>query len=142
MDVTISLLGADGHTELKIEDRQIRLKWNKAGMMERRMLRDLLTKARERGFEPYEVDGSGKAVKITKNLPGVFRGSKGELVLKSTPENIKKIAGELVDIEIADGHIVLEAQKDHTWKALKKGEFKPDEKEPKTLQSVKAVAGG
>lgn len=141
MDIDINLLGIDGHTEISVTDEHIRLKWTEAGMRERKSLRTLIDQAAERGLIAYQVDEDGKAVKRTSNLPGLLKGKAGELILKASKEKLADVISDLVKQEVKGGHIVVEAQKDGTWKIIQELTDSVNG-EKRVVTSTKPVAGG
>ncbi len=81
-------------------------------------------------------------VQELKKLPGTFRGRKGEIVLKGEVKKVKLFAQEMIEGELKDNRIVMEAQDDGTWKMLKSGEFKAEPgKKKKVVSSVPAGGG-
>lgn len=122
MDLTIA--GASGHTSLTFRDDGVLVDWEKTSSKERGLLTDLLTKAREKGFKTYTLDDEEQPVEIAETLPGWLFNRKGKLLLKSEEKRkLQVFAKDIIDLQITNGKLVMEATKDGEWKILKLGEF-------------------
>lgn len=122
MDLTIA--GASGHTSLTFRDDGVLVDWEKTSSKERGLLTDLLTKARAKGLKTFTLDDDEQPVEITETLPGWLFNRKGKLLLK-TEEKVKLqiFARDLIDLQIGNGKLCMEATKEGEWKILKLGEF-------------------
>lgn len=122
MDLTIA--GASGHTSLTFRDDGVLVDWEKTSSKERGLLTDLLTKARAKGFKTFTLDDDEQPVEIAETLPGWLFNRKGKLLLKTEEKvNLQIFAKDLIDLQITNGKLVMEATKDGEWKILKLGEF-------------------
>lgn len=142
IDVTLSVTGYNGHTELSFTKGQARVKWAETNSGERDLIRGLIQTGRIFGFVPWTVDADGNPKDQLKKLPGAFRGRKGEIVLKGDVKKMKLFAQEMIEGELKDNRIVMEAQADGTWKLLKSGEFKAEPGKKKKVASSAPVGGG
>lgn len=143
-DLTLDMTGVNGHTELSFWKDQVRVKWAETTVSERDLIRGLIQTSKIFGFKPWTVDEDGKPKEELKKLPGLFRGKKGEIILKGEVKKVKLLAQELIEGEVRNNHMVLEAQDDGSWKILKTGQFDP-EKEPgkkKKVTTSAPVGGG
>ena len=88
------------------------------------------------------MDEDGKPKDKVKKLPGLFRGKKGEIILKGTVKKVKLFSQEMIAGELKDSRIVMEAKSDGTWKILKPGDYKPEGGKKRKIVSSAAVGGG
>ncbi len=133
MNLTISVQGIGGHTEIDFEDGRCKLTWKQTSLRERKMLRDMIRTAKDGGAKTFSVDEHGNADKETSRVPGTIFNRNGTLIIKGDGKVIELIAKNLVDSEKSSGRLVMEAQPDNTWKILRLGE-KFDEKEKSTAK--------
>ena len=142
VDITLAVTGMNGHTELSFKKDQVRVTWSKTNSSERDLIRGLIQTSKMFGFTPYTVDADGKADNQLKKFPGLFRGKRGEILLKGEVKKVKMFAQEMVEGEVKNGRIAFEAQEDGTWKTLKPGEFKAEPGKKKKVTSSAPVGGG
>lgn len=150
--LTLSLLGVGGDARLSFTKDHIRMTWEETTMRERRMMKSLITRARKANLEVCTVDPDGKPDTAArgKDLPGGIKRAKaeGEVLIQGNRKAIAEIATALVEEEIKDGSLVMEAQQDGSWKLLsaesnKKAAEEAEKKGKKReLQSSRAVGGG
>lgn len=155
MELAMSLMDMSGDTELTFRDDHVRVKWGKTTPQERKLIVALVEKAEKSGLKAFLVDEDGKAVetkaedekspgasKTVRTVEAELEKKAGELILKGEKKGVKVVAKDLVEAEIKRGHIVMQAQKDNTWKILKAEEFEPDKAEAEAVTSKKPVGGG
>lgn len=141
-EITLDVTGTNGHTELSFSKGQVRVTWKETNATERGLIKGLIQTGRLFGFVPYSVDDDGKPKEMLTKLPGTFRGKKGEIVLVGEVQKVKLFAQEMIEGEIRENRLVLEAQADGTWKALKPGDFKAEPGKKKKVTSSEPVGGG
>ncbi len=145
MNMTVSIQGIGGHTEIDFEDGRAKLTWKQTSMRERKLLRGMIKMAKAGGMKTYTVDEHGNAAKETSRVPGTIFNRSGELILKGEGSVVEMLAKNLVDAEKKSGRLVMEAQADNTWKILRPGD-KEEEKEKseskRKVHSTAKAAGG
>jgi len=141
MNLNIAVVGPGGDASLSFTDKHIRVRWKEATLKERRMVSSLIKRARKLNMQVCTVDADGLPDKpaYKQDVPGLFKGGKGgELLLQQgAPGAIASLAKELIEDEIKVGALVMEAQKNGTWKIVKSGDFKAEE--PETSKELVAV---
>jgi hypothetical protein len=151
MNLQVTIQGIGGHTEVNFEDGRVKLSWKETTMRERKMLREMIEKAKSGGMKTYGVDSNGNADKETDVVPGTIFNRSGELVLKGEGALVTILAKGLIEAEQKSGRLVMEAQEDNTWKILRSGdtveEGKPEkgeekEEKKKKVHTTAKQAGG
>ncbi len=147
LDLTLSVMDETGHSELSFTEEYVRLRWKKTTRKERGMVKKVLRLSKDLGLVPHGVDGDGKPDKPLKKIPTLSGRKETEILLVPSADrpaakgNIAVLAECLIDQETKKGMIVMEAQKDGTWKKLREGEFKA-KKEKQAVTASKPVGGG
>jgi hypothetical protein len=144
MKLTLTMKGPGGHTEAIFNRDEIRISFAKTDDKERGMIENLVERAKKEGMTLHSVDKEGDLKEISDDLllDKIFK-SKGELALTGTIEAVKKLALDLVEKEIIERSLVMEAQDDGTWKILKeKGSFKEKEGKEQGVTTSKIAGGG
>lgn len=137
MQLMLSITGAGGDTTLDFEKDQVKVSWEKSGVVERRMIAALVKTAETFGLKPESPEGQKPRV------PGFLKGRAGALVLKGPTETIRKFAKVAVESEVSAKRLVMKGQKDGTWKVLKAGEYEaPGEGERQAVKTTAPVGGG
>lgn len=147
MNLTVTIQGIGGHTEVNFEEGRVKLSWKETTMREQTMLREMLEKAKAGGMKTYSVDANGNADKETDVVPGTIFNRSGDLILKGEGALVTILAKGLINAEQKSGRLVMEAQDDNTWKILRSGdsieEAKPEDKEKKKkVHTTAKQAGG
>jgi hypothetical protein len=142
MDLTLSVMGSSGHTEVRFTDDGAVLEWKNITSFEKVALRKLIISARKGGCKTHAVGEDGKPAEETKKLPGTIFSRSGKLYFKGNLDALKKIAVDAVENEIKSGKLVMEAQKDGTFNIVKLGSFVLKEKEPQKVASTVPPRGG
>lgn len=144
MNLTLMATGLGGHTEAIFEKNQIRISFSKTDPKERGLIENLVERARKEGMKLHTVDNSDNLKEIEDDLllDKIFK-SKGKLALTGSVDAVKKLALDIVEKEISERSLVMEAQEDGTWKILReKGEFKEKEDKEQKVTSSKVPVGG
>ena len=140
MQINIAVVGPGGDASLSFTDKAIRVRWKEASLKERRMIGAIIKRARKRHMQVCTVDADGRPDKPAygKDIPSLFRGGAGgELLIQEGDSGaVAAIAAELIEDEIKVGALVMEAQKDGTWKIVKSGDFKPEEPKPESEKAL------
>lgn len=143
MRLVLMATGTSGHTEAIFELEKIKISFSKTDPQERGMIENLVEKAQKEGMKLHSMDDKENLKEIDNQtlLDMIFK-KKGKLVLTGTVDAVKKIALDIVEKEIRERSLVMEAQDDGTWKILREaGEFK-DKEEKQAVTTSKAVGGG
>lgn len=142
--MTLSVLDMSGHTELSFTEGQVRLRWKDAPPKERKKAREMVERAEDWDFKVHDVDQDGHAADELdeKQIAKAFKKKNGEMILKGTVDSVRVVAKDLVEAEIKEGMLVMELQKDGSWKALEAGSYKPKEKEKQKVTSAPRPRGG
>ena len=141
MDLTVSLLGIGGDAQLSFTEDHVRITVAKASSREKTAVTNVVNKGLKAGLKLYTVDADGKKNKQLKALPKLGGRKEKQLLLVGPKAKFELIAEGLVAAELDAGNIVMEAQKDGTWKAIRVGEFKA-KKEKQAVTSSRPVGGG
>lgn len=133
--ITHNLTGHGGHTALVFKDDTVTIEWENSNIWERGSLRQIINAAKVFNFK---VTG-------TKFDRGV--GPKtGKVIMTATEEKVDMLAETFTDKELKDGKLLMEGQKDGTWKIIKNiSELESpskSKKNPKTRTSHRKLGGG
>jgi hypothetical protein len=145
LDVELKMQGIGGHTSLHFKDKEILMEWKETTLRERRLLAELITMVRSEGMKTFSVNDKDEAEEITDDLPGVFFGRKGKMILRNESGKIdpmKIIAKGIIDAEIKDGRLTMEATKSGEWKILRVGDFELKKGEKQVVKTVEKGRGG
>lgn len=143
IDLDLSMTGNNGHTEMSFVKDQVRVTWKETNAGERDLIRGLVKTSKLFGFTAHTVDADGKPQEEVKTLPGLFRGKKGELILKGDIKRMKMFAQEMIAGELKEGRIVLRAKEDGSWEFVKAGEeVKAEKGKKEKVVSSEKVGGG
>ncbi len=141
MNLSVTIQGIGGHTEVNFEEGRVKLSWKETTMRERTMLREMIEKAKAGGMKTYGVDASGNADKETDVVPGTIFNRSGDLILKGDGNLVTLLAKGLIEAELKCGRLVMEAQEDNSWRILRSGdtieETKSEKKEGKEEEKEK-----
>lgn len=137
--LTLNMLGACGDVEITFETDQVVIDWRKSPRVERTALKALIVKAKENGFETFDDEGEK-----TDELPsdGHFGSKEGKIILKGKPSQLKFVAEGIIEQEIKNGKLVMQANEDGSWNILRQGEFKSEPEKKQKVVSSEKVAGG
>jgi hypothetical protein len=142
-ELDLSMTGNNGHTEMSFSKDQVRVTWRETNAGERDLIRGLVKTSKLFGFTAHTVDADGNAKDEAKTLPGIFRGKKGELILKGEIKKMKLFAQEMIAGELKEGRIVLRAKDDGQWEFVKAGEeVKAEPGKKEKVVSSERVGGG
>jgi hypothetical protein len=139
-ELDLSMTGLNGHTEMSFSKDQVRVTWKETTAGERELIRGLVKTAKLFGFTAHAVDADGKAAQPITKLPGVFRGKKGELILKGEVKKMKLFAQEMIAGELKEGRIVLKAKADGEWEFVKDAKTVGETKEGEAPKKEKVVS--
>ena len=144
-ELDLSIMDWGGDTNLSATEKLIRIKWHKTSIGERRTVKNLIEKAKKAGFTAHVADKDGNPGEPAKpkDLPGLFRKGKGEIVL-STGEGCdpKGFAKALVEEQMDKESVVMMELKDGSWKPIHPGDYDPEKNKKAKVVKTKMVAGG
>lgn len=138
--LTFSAMGIGGHTVVTFEKDVILVKYHKTSPSERGMIEQFVEKALAKGLKLHRSK-KGEAGEPLDAIVDVIMDPKGEVALKGPKEAVDELAVAVVEKEIKDGRLVMEAQEDGTWKILHLGDFKKKDKEQEVVSQSKAGGG-
>lgn len=141
MNTELSLIGRGGDTRISFTNDHVRVTWTKITGREKKAISKLISTAKDQLFAIVTVDQDGKPDMPAgrRDLPGLFGRKSGEVLLQSTPKNVRKLAAALVEGEHGPGTVLSVSQEDGTWRKLKPGEYAAaKESEEKELEAAAA----
>ena len=141
MDLTVSLLGIGGDAQLSFTEEHVRITVAKATSRERTAVINVVNKGLTAGLKLYTVDADGRKDKQLEKLPKLSGRKEKQYLLIGPKRKFELLAQGLVAAELDAGNIVMEAQKDGTWSAVKVGDFKA-KKGKQAVTSSRPVGGG